>query len=64
MFLHSERRMTPRWAKIGPPLRSHNRIAAGVVTTLAQATSLRHTPFLASGYPVVMAMLSNVQERL
>lgn len=64
MYLHIERRMTPRWAKIGPPLWGHNRIAAGVVTTLAQETRLHGTPFLTSGYSVVMTMLSNAQERL
>ena len=44
MPLHSDRRMTRRWAKSGPPRRCRNRKPAGVVASLAQATSLRWTP--------------------
>lgn len=58
MPMHSDRRMTLRWAKIGPPLRGLNRKTAGVVAPLAQATSLRCTPLLSSSFPVEMTMHS------
>lgn len=64
MPLHSDRRMTLRWAKIGPPLRGRNRKPAGVVASIAQATSLRCTPLLSSGLSVAMTMLPNGRDRL
>lgn len=60
MPMHSERRMTLRWAKIGPPLRGRIRKPAGVVATLAQAT----TPLLSSGLPDAMTMPQTMQGRV
>jgi hypothetical protein len=57
MPLHSDRRMTLRWAKSGPPLRGRNRKPAGFVAAFAQATSLRFAPLLSSGFSVAMTTL-------
>jgi hypothetical protein len=51
MLKHSERRETPRWAKIGPPLRGRLRKPAGCVAALAGATSPCCAPLLSSGLP-------------
>lgn len=56
MPMHSDRRMTQRWAKSGPPQRGRIRKPAGVVALLAQATSLRCAPLLASKLPDAMTM--------
>ncbi len=39
MRAHRDRRTTPRWAKIGPPLRGRVSNPSGFVATLAGATS-------------------------
>ncbi len=52
MLTHSERRATPRWAKIGPPLRGRVRKPAGFVVTLARGPKgPRCAPLLSSGLP-------------
>jgi hypothetical protein len=49
---HSERGETPRWAKIGPPLRGCVRKPAGFVMPLAGGNQpLASAPFLSSGLP-------------
>jgi hypothetical protein len=64
MPMHSDRRTTRRWAKIGPPLRGRVGKAAGVVPPLAQATSLRVTSLLSSSFPDTMTMLPTKQIKL
>jgi hypothetical protein len=51
MLMHSDRRMTPQWAKSGPP----QGVGAGSppdgVTSLVRATSPTSAPFLADELP-------------
>ena len=51
MLPHGDRRLTPRWAKIGPPLQGRVRKSAGFVAALAGATSPCCVQLLSSGLP-------------
>jgi hypothetical protein len=52
MLKHSDRRLTQRWAKIGPPLWDRIRKPAGFVAALARGPKgPRCGPLLSSGLP-------------
>lgn len=64
MLLHSDRQVTPWWAKSDPPLRGCVRSPAGFVTALAGATSPCCALFLSSGPPDAIRLIRDSREVL
>jgi hypothetical protein len=61
MPMYSDRRVTPQWAKRGPPFEGCPEQSRGSVTALARAPSPRCAPFLAAEpLRAITARLSNV----